>query len=304
MKKDLLSIAELSHEEIFELFRVTKALKKDPKARSSALKGKVIGLIFEKPSTRTRVSFEAGAIQLGAGSMYLGSEDIEFGVREPVRDIARVFSRYVDLAVLRTYKHSDIDTFASYADIPVINGLSDFAHPCQALTDIFTAQEKFGEIKGRTIAYVGDGNNVLHSLVMCAAKASMNMHIATPKKYSLTKESVAQALKLARKHGCKINFYNDPKLAVKGADIIYTDVWVSMGQESQAKKKITHFKGFQVNSKLMSLAKKGAFFMHCLPAHRGEETTDEVMESVNSIVFDQAENRLHVAKAIMLKLLK
>jgi len=302
MIKNLLTISELSTGDIEDIFSIASALKKDPFSKKEALKHKVVGLIFEKPSNRTRVSFDVGVHHLGGNVIYLGSDDIKFGVREPVKDIARTLSRYVDLMILRTFKHSDVEEFARYSTVPVINGLSDLAHPCQALTDVFTVQERLGRVKGKKIAYVGDGNNVLNSLLYCGVKMSMDIAVASPRKYWLKREFIENARQLAKDTGSEILVTDDPALAVKGADIIYTDVWVSMGQESQRKSKMAAFKGFQVNKKLLKGAAKDALVMHCLPAHRGEEITDEVMESPNSIVFDQAENRLHIAKAVMVKL--
>jgi len=303
MKKDLLSLADLTKEEMLGIFEKTTLLKKKPHSMPSVLKNKVIGLIFQKPSNRTRVSFEVGAMQLGAFSLYLGPGDIRFGERESIKDIARVLSRYLDLVVIRTFNHNNILEFAEYASIPVINGLSDLFHPCQALGDFFTIREELGSLKNKTICFVGDGNNVLHSLLYCAAKTGLNMKIATPKGYEPSKKILQSSVSMAKKTGAKIEMLHDPKKAAKDADIIYTDVWVSMGQEKEKFVRIKAFKGFNVNSKLVSLAKKSALVMHCLPAHRGEEITDEVMEAKNSITFDQAENRLHVQKAVMLKLL-
>jgi len=303
MKKDLLSIADLTREDILSLFDKAALLKKKPHSMPDALRNKVIGLIFQKPSNRTRVSFEVGSIQLGASSLYLGPDDIKFGERESIKDMARVLSRYLNLVVIRTFNHNNILEFAQYAGIPVINGLSDLFHPCQALGDVFTIKEKLGSLKNKTICFVGDGNNVLHSLLYCVAKTGLSMKIATPKEYEPNKEILQTSIAMAKKNGGKIDMLHDPTEAAKNADIIYTDIWVSMGQEKEKSTRIKAFKGFNVDSKLMSLAKKGTLVMHCLPAHRGEEITDEVMESKNSIIFDQAENRIHVQKAIMLKLL-
>ncbi|MCK4463480.1 MAG: ornithine carbamoyltransferase [Candidatus Omnitrophica bacterium] len=303
MKEDFLSIANLTKEEISQIFQKAALLKKKPLSMSQTLKNKIIGLIFQKPSNRTRVSFEVGSIQMGASPIYLGPDDIKFGERESIKDIAKVLSRYLNLAVLRTFNHSDILEFAKYATIPVVNGLSDLFHPCQALSDIFTIKEKLTEIKGKTLCFVGDGNNVLHSLLYCCSKLGINMKIATPNGYKPSNKILQSAMTIAKKTGSSIELGDDPQKATKGADIIYTDVWVSMGQEKQKFIREKAFKGFQVNAKLISLAKKNALVMHCLPAHRGEEITDDVIESKNSVVFDQAENRLHVQKAIMLKLL-
>jgi ornithine carbamoyltransferase len=295
MKKDLISIKDLSPDEIKGIFELTDKLKKNPNKFNKALAGKTLALIFQKPSNRTRVSFEVGMYQLGGYSIYLGPDEINLGVRESIKDVARTLSRYVNGIVLRTFEHKNILEMAKAAAVPVINGLSDFSHPCQALADVYTIKEKLKNIKGKTLAYVGDGNNVCHSLLYASAKTGLNMNVATPKGYepheSVLKEANAQLL-------------NDPYKAVKNADVIYTDVWASMGQEQEANERKKVFKDFQINKNLMKLAKKNVLIMHCLPAHRGVEITDEVMDSKNSIVFDQAENRMHVQKAILIKLLK
>lgn len=303
-KKDLLSIANLSAEEINEVLDLGKKVKKDRTQYADALKGKSIGLIFQKPSNRTRVSFEIGMVQLGGYAIYLGPSEIGMGGRESVKDVARVLSRYLEALVARTYKHSDVEDLASFATVPVINGLSDYAHPCQALSDIFTIKEKFGTFKGITLSYVGDANNVLNSLMCASAKVGLNIKIATPAKYDLDKKAADAAVKYAANSGSLIEFSHDPKVAAKGADIIYTDVWVSMGQEKEADKRINDFKGFQVNEDLVKSANKNCLIMHCLPAHRGDEITDSVIDSKNSVVYDQAENRMHIQKAILLKILK
>ena len=290
MKKDFITIAELETIEVFEIFDLTFKLKKDPLCKKDALKNKTVGLIFQKPSNRTRVSFEVASVELGAVPVYLGPDDIELGKREPIKDIARVLSRYINLAVLRTFSHDDILEFAEYATIPVINGLSDLFHPCQALGDIFTIKEKLGTLKDKALCFVGDGNNVLHSLLYCSSKVGLNLKIATPKGYEPDKKILANAKSIAKKTGSKIELFSDPKKAAKDADVIYSDVWVSMGQEKERSVRLNSFKGFQINSELINLAKKNVIIMHCLPAHRGEEITDEAIESKKSVVFDQAEN--------------
>ena len=304
MKEDLISIECLETQAILELLALTEKIKAERDKYADALKGKSLGLIFQKPSNRTRVSFEIGMTQLGGNALYLGPDEIDMGGRESVKDVACVLSRYLDGIVARTYNHDDIKELALYANVPVINGLSDRAHPCQALADIFTIKEKFGRFKGVTLSYVGDGNNVLNSLMVAASKVGLNMKIATPKGYEPMKEIVSVAKKFAALSGSKIEIMNDPWCAVKGADVIYTDVWVSMGQEKDAKKRLKAFKSFQVNDNLMNLAKKNCLVMHCLPAHRGQEITDSGIDSANSVVYDQAENRMHVQKAVLLKLLK
>ncbi len=304
MKEDLISIECMETKSILDLLDLTKKIKADKAGYSDALKGKSLGLIFQKPSCRTRVSFEIGMIQLGGNALYLGPDEIDMGGRESVKDVACVLSRYLDGIVARTYNHDDIRELALYADVPVINGLSDLAHPCQALADIFTIKEKFGKFKGITVSYVGDGNNVLNSLMFAAAKVGLDIKIATPKGYEPDKKLAAVAKKFADLSGSKIEISNDPKTAARDADVIYTDVWISMGQEKDTKKRLKAFKGFQINAGLMKLAEKDCLVMHCLPAHRGQEITDPVIDSGNSIVYDQAENRMHAQKAILLRLLK
>ena len=291
MKKDLISIKELTTQEIADIFALTDKLKKDKAKFSAALSGKTLALIFQKPSNRTRVSFAVGMYQLGGYSIYLGPEEINLGVRETIKDVAKTLSRYVDGVVLRTFEHKNVVEMARDASIPVINGLSDFSHPCQALADVYTIKEKFNRLKGITLAYIGDGNNVCNSLIFASAKMGINLRVSTPKDYE-------PAVKT------NLNLFHQPEDAVKDADVIYTDVWTSMGQEKEEKIRKEKFKGFQVNNKLVRLAKKNALIMHCLPAHRGEEITDEVIDSKNSVVFDQAENRMHVQKAILIRLLK
>jgi len=304
MKKDLISIKNLSQAEIEEIFSLTDELKKDRTKFRSALLGKTLALIFQKPSNRTRVSFEVGMYQLGGNSIYLGPDEINLGVRESIKDVAKTLSRYVDAVVLRTFAHKNVVEMAKHATVPVINGLSDFSHPCQALADIYTIKEKVKILSEVTFAYIGDGNNVCNSLLYACAKVGINMNVATPKGYEPDKEVLAGAKKLAEMQNKKINLFHDPSRAVQEADVIYTDVWASMGQEKEAKKRKKIFKTFQINHKLVKLAKKDVLIMHCLPAHRGEEITDEVMDSANSVIFDQAENRMHVQKAILIRLLK
>lgn len=304
MKKDLLSIAELSTQDVFRIMELAERVKSNRAKYAENLKGKSLGLIFQKPSNRTRVSFEVGMVQLGGHAMYLGPNEIDMGGRETVKDVACVLSRYLDCIVARTFKHEDVEELAAWANVPVINGLSDLEHPCQALADMFTIKEKFGTFKGIKLAYIGDGNNVLNSLMFAAAKVGLNIKIATPKGYEPMKKMIDAARKAAKKSHSKIELTNDPKAAVAGADVVYTDVWVSMGQEKEATKREKTFKNFQVNDRLLRLAKKGCLVMHCLPAHRGQEITDPVIDSKRSIVYDQAENRIHVQKAALLLLVK
>ncbi len=302
-KKDLISLKDLSLEEIEKIFAFTEKIKNNGQKFSQALKGKSVGLIFQKPSNRTRVSFDVGIWQMGGHPVYLSPEEINLGKREAVADVAKTLSRYLDAAVLRTFLHRDVIDFAKAVSIPVINGLSDFTHPCQALADIFTILEKKKKLKGITLAYVGDGNNVCHSLLLGAAKLGINIKVATPKKYEPDSEVVKLSAAIAKKMKSAVIITHDPKEAVSGADVIYTDVWASMGQEAEAEERKKIFAPFQVNSKLVSLAQKDYLFMHCLPAHRGQEVTDEIIDSKHSIVFDQAENRLHIHKAILVFLL-
>ena len=304
MKKDLISIGLLSFDEIMEIFSLSKKIKKNPNRFANVLKGKSLALIFEKPSNRTYVSFSVGMYQLGGNALYLGPEQIKLGVRETIHDVAKTLSRYVDGIVLRTYAHQNVLDMAVHASVPVINGLSDYSHPCQALADTFTILEKFKGFKNVTMAYIGDGNNVCNSLLLISAKLGINFNVATPKGYepdaALFKQIAAEAAKAA----VMIKLFNDPFQAVRNADVIYTDVWASMGQEKEALKRKKDFKKFQVSAKLVSLAKKNCLVMHCLPAHRGEEISDDAINGKHSVVFDQAENRLHVQKAILVKLLK
>lgn len=303
MKKDLVSVKDLSPAEIQDIFKLTKSLKKDKAEFNQVLAGKTLALIFQKPSNRTRVSFAVGMYQLGGNSIYLGPEEISLGVRESIKDVAKTLSRYVDGIVLRTFAHQNILEMAKYSNVPVINGLSDHSHPCQALADIYTIIEKLKGTKGVVLAYVGDGNNVCNSLIYAAAKLGINMNIATPQGYEPDKGVLEGTKGIAALRKSSLNLFNHPEAAVKNADVIYTDVWVSMGQEKEAEQRKEIFKAFQVNAQLVKLAKKDALVMHCLPAHRGEEITEEVLDSSHSVVFDQAENRMHVQKAILIKLL-
>lgn len=303
MKRDLISIEDLKTAEIIQILDLASDVKKNRAGYADSLKGRCIGLTFQKPSNRTRVSFEIGMVQLGGYAIYLGPGEIDMGVRESVKDIACVLSRYLDGIVARTYKHDDIKELAKYATVPVINGLSNRAHPCQALSDIFTIKEKCGSFKGLKLAYIGDGNNVLNSLMMASAKVGLNISVASPKGYEPSKDVTHIAKGLGKMSGANVEVMNDPVKAAEGADIVYTDVWVSMGQEKESKKRIRLFKNFQINDKIMKIAKKDCIVMHCLPAHRGQEITDSVIDSKNSVVYDQAENRMHVEKAILLKLL-
>ena len=299
--KDFLSINDLSVEEIYQILDFAKILKAKQKAGEAhpLLKGKTLGMIFQKSSTRTRVSFEVGMWQLGGMALFLSSNDLQIGRGEPVKDTARVLSRYLDGIMIRTFSHLEVEELAEYANIPIINALTDLLHPCQAMADIFTAIEHKGELKGRKLCYIGDGNNMVNSLLHICAKVGMDISVATPANYAPDAIIVEQAAVAAKLSGSKITILDDPFAAAKDADVLYTDVWASMGKEGEQAIRKQAFAGFQINNSIMQVAKKDAIVMHCLPAHRGEEITDDVIEGPNSVVFDEAENRLHVQKAIM-----
>ena len=301
-KRDFIRVEDLSTKEVLKLFKVAYRLKKDPLSRKKLLRYRTAALLFQKPSNRTRISFEVAAANLGAHVIYLSPEEIAMGKREPVKDVARVISRYADLIVARVFSHEDIEMLAKYSDVPVINGLSDLEHPCQALADIFTIREKMGRTRGVNLAYVGDGNKVLNSLMMACAMTGMNISAAVPEGYSPPAAIVEKAAEAAEKRSSWVHLVHDPEEAVDGADVVYTDVWTSMGYEEQKEKRLNDFRAFQVNSRLMRRASEGAYVMHCLPAHRGEEVTGDVIDGKNSIIYDQAENRMHVQKALMVSL--
>ena len=295
--KDLLSVSDLGSEDIGSL--ISDAV--DMKARGwlSLLSGKTLALMFEKPSLRTRVSFEVAMRQLGGEAIYLSPAEVGLGERESVSDVARVLSRYVDAIAARTYSHQTLEVLASYASVPVINALSDWEHPCQALADLFTIYEKKGELNGLTLAFVGDGNNVAHSLLLAASLTGMNFRIASPPGYRVQERILHLAQGYALDSGAEILGTEEPRLAVSGADVVYTDVWTSMGQEAEADRRRQAFASYQVNSELLALAKEDAILMHPLPAHRGEEVAEGILDSPPSVVFDQAENRLHLQKALL-----
>jgi ornithine carbamoyltransferase len=299
--KDLLSVYDLSVDEVFRIFDLARQLKAKQKKGEAhpLLKGKALGMIFEKASTRTRVSFEVGMWQLGGTALFLSAGDLQIGRGEPIKDTARVLSRYLDGIMIRTFSHAEVEELARYADIPVINGLTDYLHPCQALTDIFTVVEHKGTVKNRKLAYVGDGNNMVNALLHTCAKVGMDIAVATPPGYEPHPQVVMEAKEVAAAQGSKVTLVNDSKEAAVGADVLYTDVWASMGQEDQQAARQRVFAGYQINEALLKLAKPDAIVLHCLPAHRGEEITDAVMEGAHSAVFDEAENRLHVQKAVM-----
>lgn len=303
--KNILGIECLSSADIGKIFEVTKQLKEyiiPPGDQRRILEGNTLAMIFEKPSLRTRVSFETGIFQLGGHGIYLGPSDISLGKRESVGDIANNLCRMVDIIMARVFSHSSVVGLAQNSSVPVINGLCDMEHPCQALADFYTILEHKGKFDGLKLTFIGDGNNVAHSLMLLAAKVGTNFAIGCPKGYEPDEKIVAEAKKCAAQTGAVIEILNDPIDAVKDADVVYTDVWASMGQESEAAEREKVFIPFQVNSELMVHAKPDAIFMHCLPAHRGSEVTDEVIDSPQSVVFDEAENRLHAQKAVMVLL--
>jgi len=301
MKKDLLAIDDLTPKDIEKIFKRSVILKKMLKQGKThhPLKGKSLGMIFEKSSTRTRVSFEVGMYQLGGQALFLSSNDLQIGRGEPIADTARTLSRYVDGIMIRTYAQETVEELARFATVPVINGLTDLHHPCQALADLFTIQEKKGKLKGLKLAYVGDGNNVANSLIQACVKTGMNFSIASPAGYKLSSVIINGARAEARRTNARVETTADPYQSVRDADVVYTDVWASMGQEAEHAKRMKAFQGFRVDSQLMKAAKKGALVMHCLPAHRGEEIAAEVIDGPQSVVFDQAENRLHCQKAVL-----
>ena len=301
MKKDLLSIADLNRKEIEHLIKQAWRMKKEGATR--LLSGRTLALLFEKPSLRTRVSFDLAMYQLGGHCIYLSPEEVGLGKRESAADIARVLSRYVDGIAARTFSQETLRILADHASVPVINALSDLEHPCQALSDLLTIYEKKGRLPGLTLAFIGDGNNVANSLLLCACLVGMNFHLASPPGYEIKEEVLNQGKEFAALSGSQIQLTNDSYEAAKDVDIIYTDVWVSMGQEAEAKKRRLAFSNYQVDNKLLSLAKGDVLFMHPLPAHHGEEISAELLDDPRSVVFDQAENRLHLQKALLVKLL-
>lgn len=301
--KDVLSLKEATSFDLESVFKLTDKMKKSPDSFLGKLKGRSVALLFQKPSIRTRISFQVGMTELGGSSVYVDPQENPLGERESLKDVARVISRYCDAAVLRTYSHADLEQFAQYADIPVINGLSDLYHPCQAIADLYTIREKFKTLSKINIAYIGDGNNVLNSLLFGAAKTGAHLAIATPRGYEPGEETLREIKAVSKDTGSKVTLSNNPFTAIKNAHVIYTDVWVSMGQEKQREQRLRDFQPFQVNMAIVNKAPKDSVVMHCLPAHRGEEITDEVIEHPRSAIFDQAENRLHTQKALMYLLL-
>ncbi len=301
---DFISAQDITTDELKSLFDLAKDMKANRNKYLRSCEGMSLAMIFEKPSLRTRVTFDVGIQQLGGNGIFLGPNDINLGKRESVFDVAKNLERMVDIIMIRTFAHAICTDMADYAKIPIINGLTDHEHPCQALADFFTMWEVKGELQGKKLTYVGDGNNVAHSLLLTGARLGVNVTVATPKGYEPDNDVVEKAKKDAGQFGATIEITNDAAAGVAGADAVYTDVWASMGQESEAAERKRIFSPYQVNSGLMAKAKSDAIFLHCLPAHRGEEVTDEVIDSEQSVVFQEAENRLHVQKALMHELLQ
>jgi len=303
-RHNFLSIRNFSPEEIRYLLDLAREMKAHPSAHTGALKGKTLAMIFEKPSLRTRVSFDVGIQQLGGFALYLSNAEISLGKRESVYDVAKNLERMVQAIMIRTYAHEIVEQMAEYASIPIINGLTDYSHPCQAMADYLTMLECKGELRGLKIAFVGDGNNVCHSLMFAGAQLGAQVRVATPAGYEPKADAIQWAVERGRQTGGTVTVTQDPVEAATDADVIYTDVWASMGQEAEAESRRKKFAAYQVNSKLFRHAKFDALFMHCLPAHRGDEVTDEVIDSAHSVVYQQAENRLHAQKAILLELMQ
>jgi ornithine carbamoyltransferase len=299
--RDLLTWLDYTTEEVHELLSLAEHLKKNP--ISKKLEGKTLGMIFEKSSTRTRVSFEAGMLQMGGHAIYLNSRDIQLGRGESIADTAKVLSAYVDAIMIRTFEHEKVAQLAEHASVPVINGLCDTYHPCQALADVLTIYEVKGQLAGLKVVYIGDGNNVAHSFMILCAKLGMDVVVSCPKGYEPDQEVIDATVELAQLSGGSFTLSYDPEEAASGADIVYTDVWASMGQEEETSERLQVFEPYQVNEALLAHASDDVKFLHCLPAHRGEEVTAEVIDGGKSAVFQQAENRLHVQKAILLSVL-
>ncbi|MCX6017326.1 MAG: ornithine carbamoyltransferase [Chloroflexi bacterium] len=304
-KKDFLTIAELSPAELSDILELALRLKREWKSGGNPpmLKNKAMAMVFTKPSLRTRMSFEMAMFDLGGKAMYIGPDEVQLGKRESVPDVARVLSRYVDLIMARVFEHQDVVTLAQYASVPVINGLSDHEHPCQALADLLTILERKGSLKGLQLTYLGDANNVANSLVYGAVMLGAHVTVAAPRGYGLWDEVAVHAQRFAVASGGSVTQVEDARAGVESADVLYTDAWYSMGQESEAAKRAAIFPPYQMNRALMDLAQPDAIAMHCLPAHRGQEITDDVADSPQSVLWDQAENRLHAQKAVLVKLL-
>ena len=300
---DLISLADLPSGDFQTIFDQAKKLKDKPKAFSKALEGKRLAMFFEKDSLRTRITFDVGIQDLGGSAVFMDQKDVRLGTREAIKDVAKNLERWMDGLVLRTYKHRTVTEFAEHAEIPVINGLTDYLHPCQALADCFTLTERWGSLKGRTLAYVGDGNNTCHALIHAAARLGAHIRVATPEGYEPNSRVVNEAMHAAQETKSQITILTSPEDGVRGADLVYTDVWASMGQEEETEERAEIFSPYRVDEELMSLAKPDAVFLHCLPAHRVAEVTAGVIDGPASLVYDNAENRLHVQKAVMLLLM-
>ena len=303
MKDDYLSVDDLGPAELADLLDLSAKVKSDPGAHAESLRGRSVALIFEKPSTRTRVSFEVGVAQLGGHPVVLSTNDLQLGRGETIEDTGRVLSRYVDAIVLRTFEQERLVVLASAATVPVVNSLSDFEHPCQALADLLTVRERLGTLQGRVLTYLGDGNNVAHSLLLAGAKAGMTVRVATPPGFEPIPQVVHRASEIAAETGCEVVTTDDARAACAGADVLYTDVWASMGQEAESDERALIFPLYQLNQDLVDVAADDVVVLHCLPAHRGQEITGEVIDGPRSAVWDQAENRLHTQKALLLRLL-
>lgn len=299
--KDLLSLHEITTEDLYAILDLAADLKAKQKkgVEHHLLKGKTLGMIFEKSSTRTRVSFETGMYQLGGQALFLSKNDLQIGRGEPIRDTARVLSRYLDGIMIRTFRHSTLEELAEYASIPVINALTDLLHPCQVLADLLTIRERMGQYKGKKLAYIGDGNNMANSLLYGCAKVGMDVAIASPTGYKPDETVVKNALADGAVSGSAVTVTGDVHEAAAGADVLYTDVWTSMGEEAQREQRLKDLAGYQINASLLAEANEGCIVMHCLPAHRGEEITEDVLEAQADVIFDEAENRLHAQKAVL-----
>ncbi|MBE6091338.1 MAG: ornithine carbamoyltransferase [Clostridium beijerinckii] len=306
MKKDLLKMDDLSKEEILDILNLADQLKYEQKhgIEHHHLKGKSLGMIFEKSSTRTRVSFETGMYQLGGNSLFLTDRDMQIGRGEPIEDTARVLSRFIQGIMIRTFSQDEVEKLAKHASIPVINGLTDEEHPCQVLADLMTIRENKNILEGLKVAFIGDGNNMANSLMIGCLKVGMNFAVASPENYTASNEYLNRAKEIAEKEGVTFTITTSPLEAAKDADVIITDVWASMGREGEANERIKAFEGFQVNKELMTIADKNAMVLHCLPAHRGEEISAEILEEHADSIFDESENRLHAQKAVLVKLMK
>ncbi|MFW2491053.1 ornithine carbamoyltransferase [Clostridium chromiireducens] len=306
MKKDLLKMDDLSKEEILDILNLADQLKYEQKhgIEHPHLKGKSLGMIFEKSSTRTRVSFETGMYQLGGNSLFLTDRDLQIGRGEPIEDTARVLSRFIQGIMIRTFSQDEVEKLAKYASIPIINGLTDEEHPCQVLADLMTIRENKNILEGLKVAFIGDGHNMANSLMIGCLKVGMNFSIASPKNYTASEKYLSRAKEIAEKEGVQFTITTSPSEAAKNADVVITDVWASMGREDESAERLKAFEGFQVNKELMEVADKSAMVLHCLPAHRGEEISAEVLEEHANSIFDESENRLHAQKAVLVKLMK